>query len=184
MSAEIIPSPRRDLRRAVIRSVNDAQALHAQVLSAAERTIAWLRGFTGSPLELLTAVRFQTVGHDPLTGEPLNMIEQLNQTFTILVSLRAVERLIELHPEAKGFKLALATSSGRDIKSVEPDLVAAEVFSATHPGSNQKLKKDIARLISDQAHHRYVFFAAPNYASGRQGHLETVPGVEVHCVEL
>jgi hypothetical protein len=29
-----------------------------------------------------------------------------------------------------------------------------------------------------------LFFAAPNYASGRQAHLETVPGVEVHCVEF
>jgi hypothetical protein len=51
-----------------------------------------------------------------------------NQTFTILVSLRAVERLIEMHPEANGFRLALATSNGRDIESVEPDLVAGEVF--------------------------------------------------------
>lgn len=184
MNTETILSAALDLRRAVIRSVNDAEALHAQVLSAAERTVAWLRGFAGSPLELLTALRFQTVGHDPLTGEALNVIEQLNQTFTILVSLRAVGRLIEMHPEANGFRLALATSSGRDIESVEPDLVAAEVFSATHPGSNQKLKKDIARLTSDPARHRYVFFAAPKYTSGRQPHLETVPGVEVHCVEL
>ncbi len=184
MTSEIIFSPVPDLRRAVIRSVNEAEALHAHLLSAAERTAAWLRAFAGSPLELLTALRFQTVGHDPLTGEALNVIEQLNQTFTILVTLRAVERLIVMHPEANGFRLALATSSGRDIESVEPDLVAAEVFSATHPGSNQKLKKDIARLTSDPARHRYVFFAAPKYACGRQSHLETVIGVEVHCVDL
>lgn len=184
MSTETVLSPALDLRRAAIRTVHDAEALHAQVLSAAERTAAWLRDFTGSALELLTALRFQTVGYDPLTGEPLNVIEQLNQTFTILVSLRAVERLIEMHPEANGFRLALATSSGRDIESVEPGLVAAEVFSATHPSSNQKLKKDIGRLASDRARYRYVFFAAPNYASGRQSGLETVPGIEVHCVRL
>jgi len=124
------------------------------------------------------------VGHDPLTGEPLNIIEQLNQTFTILVTLRAVERLIEMHPEANGFRLALATSSGRDIESCERNLVAAEVFSATHPARNQKLRKDIARLASDPARYRYVFFAAPNYANGRQVQLETVPGIEVHCVEF
>jgi hypothetical protein len=171
-------------RRAVIRTIRDAEALHAQLLSGAERTASWLRSFTGTPLELLTALRFQTVGHDPLSGEALNVIEQLNQTFTILVSLRAVERLIEMHPEANGFRLALATSSGRDIESVEPNLVAAEVFSATHPGSNQKLKKDIARLAVDPARHRYVFFAAPNYASGRQKQLETAPGIQVHCVQL
>lgn len=173
-----------DIRRAVIRTIHDAEAIHAQVLSGAERTVAWLRAFTGSPLELFTALRFQTVGHDPLIGEALNVTEQLNQTFTILVSLRAVECLIEMHPAANGFRLALATSSGRDIESVDPGLVAAEVFSATHPGSNQKLKKDIERMVSDPARHRYVFFAAPNYASGRHAELETVEGIEVHCVQL
>src|ERR1022692_809210 len=95
---ETMPEP--DLRRSVIRTVTEAEALHAQVLSGAERTAAWLHAFTGSPLELLTALRFHTVGHDPLTGEALNVTEQLNQTFTILVSLHAVERLIELHPAA------------------------------------------------------------------------------------
>jgi hypothetical protein len=158
--------------------------LHEKLLSSAERTANWLRSFNGAPLELLTALRFQTVGYDPLSGSSLNVIEQLNQTFTILVSLRAVERLIEMHPEANGFRMALGTSSGRDIESVEPNLVAAEVFSATHPASNQKLKKDIARLTADRARHRYVFFAAPNYSCGRQKQLETVPGIEVHCVEL
>jgi len=118
-----------------------------------------------------------------LTGEPLNVVEQLNQTFTILVTLRAIERLIELHPEAAGFRLALGTSSGRDIESVKPDLVAAEVFSATRPTSNQKLKKDIARLSSDAARHRYVFFAAPGFAVGRQEQLETTPGIQVYAVE-
>jgi len=172
-----------DLRRAVIRSASDAEALRNEVLSAAERTVSWLRSFAGSPLELLNALRFQTVGHDPLTGDALNVIEQLNQTFTILVSLRAVEWLIEAHPNANGFRLALATCSGRDIESIEPNLVAAEVFSATHPGSNRKLAKDMARLAADSARHRYVFFAAPNHAKGRHVRLETVPGVEVHCIE-
>ncbi len=135
---------------------------------------------------MLKALRFETVGHDPLTGEPLNVVEQLNQTFTVLVSLRAIERLIALHPDAGGFRLALGTSSGRDIESLEPNLVAAEVFSATHPSSNQKLKKDLARLNLDQSRHRYVFFAAPGYPAGRHKKLEqtSVPGVQVHAVEL
>lgn len=172
-----------DHRRPVIRSIAEAETLHAQLLDGAARTAAWLRNFTGELLALLKSLRFELVGHDPLTGEPLNVVEQLNQTFTILVTLRAVERLIELHPDAGGFRLALGTSSGRDIESVTPDLVAAEVFSATHPSSNQKLKKDIARLDADPARHRYVFFAAPGYVVGRQERLETVPGVQVHAVE-
>jgi hypothetical protein len=88
-SPERISLPVPNLRWPVIRSVVDAQVLYAQGLSGAERTADWLRHFSGSPLELLSAMRFQTVGHDPLTGDALNVVEQLNQTFTILVSLRS-----------------------------------------------------------------------------------------------
>jgi hypothetical protein len=172
-----------DHRRPIIRTIADAESLHAQMVGSAARTVEWLRSFAGEPMALLKTLRFETVGHDPLTGEPLNVVEQLNQTFTILVTLRAVEKLIELHPDADGFRLALGTSSGRDIESVVPDMVAAEVFSATDPNSNQKLKKDLARLSADPALHRYVFFAAPGYGVGRHERLETVPGVQVHVVE-
>jgi hypothetical protein len=135
-------------------------------------------------MALLKALRFDAVGHDPLSGEALNVVEQLNQTFTILVTIRAIERLIPLHPDASGFRLALATSSGRDIESIRPDLVAAEVFSATSPTSNQKLKKDLLRLSTDPARHRYVFFASPGFAAGRHMPLETQPGIQVHAVGL
>ena len=145
------PSPP-DIRHIVIRSVKDVEDLRAKVLGEAERTAAWLRGFAGSPLELFTALRFQPMGkhpgfpfvsapagHDPLTGEPLNLIEQINQTFMILLSLRAVESLIEKHPKAKGFRLALATSSGGDIESVKPNLVAAKV--AAYPGTTRNSRR-------------------------------------------
>ena len=46
------------------------------------------------------------------------------------------------------------------------------------------LKNDLARLAGDPARHRYVFFAAPGYAAGQQASLQTVPGVQVHAVEL
>lgn len=173
-----------DRRRPTIRTIADAEEMYARILDGATRTAAWLRTFDAEPMTLLRKLRFETVGHDPLTGEPLNVVEQLNQTFTILVSLRAVEKLIELYPAAGGFRLALGTSSGRDIESVEPDLVAAEVFSATRPNSNDKLRKDIARLAGDPARHRYVFFAAPSYPTGRQVHLEKdAGGVQVFAVE-
>lgn len=135
-------------------------------------------------MELLKSLRFQTVGHDPLTGGPLNVIEQLNQTFTLLVTLRAIKWLVNLHPDAGGFRLAPGASSGRDIESVVPRLVAAEVFSATRPTSNQKLKKDIARLQADPAEYRYIFFAAPGYAAGRHEALETDRLIKVYAVDL
>jgi hypothetical protein len=102
-----------------------------------------------------------------------------------LVALRSVEKLFELHPEPGGYKLALGTRSGRDIASVVPNIVAAEVFAATHPQSNRKLEKEIARMALDPARHRYVFFAAPGYASGRQMQLESQhEGVHVYAIDL
>lgn len=172
-----------DHLRPTIHTVAQAEAMHAQLAVNAAAAIEWLRGFSGEPMELLKAMRFEKVGRDPLTGEPLNIVEQLNQTFTIMVSLRAVARLIEMHPEAGGFRLALGTRNGRDIESIMPGLVAAEIFSATHPNSNQKLKKDVARLADDPAPHRYVFFAAPGFKAGRQEQLEKVRGVQVHAVD-
>jgi hypothetical protein len=170
--------------RPTITSIGEAEATHAKLVDGAAATVKWLREFSGEPLAVLKALRFEMVGYDPLTGEPLNIVEQLNQTFTILVTLHAIERLIELHPEAGGFRLALGTRSGRDIESVRLNHVAAEVFSATRPTSNQKLRKDVARLTADAALHRYVFFASPGFFPGRHPELETDPNIQVHVVEL
>jgi len=93
-----------DPRRRIIRTISDAEEMHALILDGATRTVAWLRNFDAEPMAFLKHLRFETVGHDPLTGEPLNVVEQLNQTFTILVTLRTVEILIKLHPAAGGSK--------------------------------------------------------------------------------
>jgi hypothetical protein len=143
-----------DPRIRTIRSFAEAEDMHAKIAESAANTAKWLVEQKNDPMSLLRAMRFDPVGHDPLTGTPLNIVEQLNQTFTILVTLRAIEQLFELHPDAGGYYLALATSSGRDIESVKEGLVAAEAFCATSPTSNQKLKKDLMRLETDLAQHR------------------------------
>jgi hypothetical protein len=171
-----------DPKRRTIRTIAEAKDLHANLAQSAANTAKWLAAQTGDPMSLLRAMRFETVGYDPLTGEPLNIVEQLNQTFTILVTLRAIEQLFELHRDSGGFHLALGTSAGRDIESVKERYVAAEVFAATRPESNQKLKKDLMRLTTDPADHRYVFFYCPGFTEGRQANRETVPGIHVYAV--
>jgi hypothetical protein len=165
----------------------EAEEMHEKIAEGAARTAKSLAKLLAAqpndPMSLLRALRFDTVGHDPLTGEPLNFVEQLNQTFTILVTLRAIEQLFKLHPDAGGFRLALGNKNGRDIESVKEGLVAAEAFSATHPMSNQKLKKDLMRLETDPAQFRYVFFCCPGYYAGRQPALEK-NGVQVYAVDL
>jgi hypothetical protein len=173
-----------DHRRRSVRSLEEVNQVRSSVIEAVEKTSRWLRSLEHQPMQLFRSMRFTQIGTDPLTHESLNIIEQLNQTFTILCSLRAVEILFKLHPSIQGFSLAMATCGGRDIQSIESELLAAEVFCATHPYSNQKLKKDIARMSTDNAKHRYVFFASPAYIEGRVEHLETCEGVQVYAIGL
>jgi hypothetical protein len=106
-------------------------------------------------------LRFLEIGQDPLEERPLNFIEQLNQTFTYLTSFKATEYLIKAHAQSAPFILNLGTSPGYDIVSKD-GLVIAEVFAATSPFSNDKLKKDCIRVAdSIKAIHRYVFYYSP-----------------------
>lgn len=173
-----------DHRLRTIRNVTELEEIRSRVLESVTLTSRWLASFEYQPMSLFRAMRFTKIGHDPLTLEPLNIVEQLNQTFTILATLRAIELLFQLHSDVQGFRMALGTCSGRDIESIEEGLIAAEVFCATHPASNQKLRKDVARMSTDQAKHRYVFFASPSHVRGRLQRLETCDGVHVYAIEF
>jgi len=83
--------------------------MRASILDGAARTAEWLQRIEAEPIVLLRKLRYEPVGHDPLTGEPLNVVEQLNQTFTMLVTLGAVERLLSFTPTPVDF----AWRSGR-----------------------------------------------------------------------
>ena len=144
--------------------LTDTNALEDEIRLASECARSALRRLveqSDDALQVLGAIKFDKIGRDPLDPtRPLNLIEQVNQTFTALVSVRAVKYLFDHHPEAAPFRVNLGTAAGSDIESLEGS-VAAEVFSATHPESNQKLKKDIARVSAVSAKHRYVFFHCP-----------------------
>jgi hypothetical protein len=172
-----------ELRRRTFTSLSEVEEQRTRLLTSAEEAAKWLRSFSGEAISLLHQLRFHKVGICPLTSVPLNFVEQLNQTFTVLCSLSAVEELMDLHPEAGGFRVALGASSGRDIESVVPGLVAAEVFAATSPSSNNKLNEDLKRLSKDTSEHRYVFFVCPNIPKGRQEKKEKY-GIRVHAVQL
>jgi hypothetical protein len=60
-------------------------------------------------------------------------------------------------------------------------MVVAEVFAATHPNSNDKVRKDVRRLVEQASEipHRYVFFSCPEFKTlGRQAAFER-DGVQV-----
>jgi len=125
-------------------------------------------------------MKFEEIGCDPLdTSRKLNLIEQVNQTFTYMASLKAAEYLLNHHPELKSLTLNLGTRSGWDIEADETGGLVAEVFAAVHPGNNRKLDKDIQKVAAAEAEYRYVFFMCPGFDPGLYHGKPTAPGVEV-----
>ena len=155
-----------------VHSLCQLQSLQEQVRDAARLARDKLNTLSADPLEALHALKFDKCGYHPLKRHPLNLIEQLNQTFTVMASLAAARHLLGWFPHCGGLRLNLGTDSGRDIESIFPQVVEGEVFTAVHPTNNRKLKGDIKRLAESLAANRYVFFYAPSYNPGRQYGLE------------
>lgn len=166
-------------------SRTDIERLRSQVLSAAEQAAQYLRATTGHGIDLLRSLKFEQVGMHPLEDRPLNVIEQVNQTFTCLVTLRAAELLFEWYPTIERLRLNVGAVGGSDIESTD-DTLAAELFAAVHPRNNRKLIKDIAKVVGrNDVQNRYVFFHSPGFSAGRQHDLETdAADVQVWSVNL
>ncbi len=150
------------LRRTVA-SQDDLDALETLILASVEATATSLRQIleTDSAVSAFARLKFLECGCDPLdVDRSLNLVEQLNQTFTYLASVAGARWLVAHHPECLPLNLNLGTSAGYDIESCNGEYVA-ETFAVTHPGSNDKLRKDIARLEAASALHRYVFYLSP-----------------------
>jgi hypothetical protein len=173
----------------IIHSLAEVEPLVERVRSAASRTVQTLARLSAAEpdgLQVLRQIKFTELAWHPLDGRPLNLVEQINQTWTYLVSLKALPVLFERHPEAGGFRLHLGTASGTDIVSLNPGMVAAETFAAVRPANNAKLEKDLRKLQRDcpDVPARYVFFASPGFRQERQTRLETVDGIEVWSLDV
>ena len=155
-----------------LRSEGDVDRAEELVGEAALQAIKALRRLPADPNGALYALKFTAYGRHPLEPRALNLIEQLNQTFTILASLRAARLLLGWHPEVGGLLVRPSNLSGRDVESLRPGLVEAEVFAAVNPRNNNKLNKDLEKLTRSTARHKYVFFHSPGYEEGRQPPLE------------
>ena len=118
-------------------------------------------------MSFLFECKFNQSGFNPLDSSiKLNLIEQLNQTFTYLASFKGAEYIFLHHKKVKSLTLNLGTASGTDIETDEDGGVVAEVFASVNPSNNQKLKNDINRISLVDAKHRYVFFISPKKELG------------------
>ena len=114
-----------------------------------------------SPLKLFADIKFNKFGLDPIEGTPLNFIEQLNQMFSDLVVLCAVEELLDKYPD-KQFEVNFGAKAGFDIQSTD-NKVVAECFTVTSVSSNNKLREDAKKLMKlSEYTEKYIFFYSQN----------------------
>lgn len=167
-----------------ITSHKDLDVLVQSIQASAHRTVRSLHDILANEtdsLQVLRLMKFSGIGYHPTEDRALNIIEQINQTFTYMASAEAARWVLQQHPQLQGLRLNLGTHRGFDIESLEPGLVVAEVFAATHPHSNDKVRKDVNRLVEQApgVPYRYVFFSCPEFKTlSRQAAFER-DGIEV-----
>lgn len=173
----------------VIRTVEDADQLMVQVRNAAVKVHDWITETAkiGDPMAMLKHMKFDLVGFHPIGGHELNVVEQINQTWTYAVAIAAARQLLLRHPDAQGFRIAPGAhfAQALDIMSVIEGLVGAETFAAVDPRNNRKLEVDLAKLSKfTGVTHRYVFFMSPaKFPGNKRWHELEKYGVQVWSVE-
>ena len=149
----------------IINSIEELAPVADQVRASARQSTLVLADLLKSieGVDLFWKLRFENAGRDPLDpNRPLNFVEQLNQTSSYLVTIAAAAYLFDHHKSSAPFVLTLGPIGGHDIASSDGKIVA-ETFAATRPGSNNKLNKEIKKLSSASADHKYVFYFCPSY---------------------
>lgn len=170
----------------IVRAVGEADHLLAALRASAARAQAWIASQSGDPLDLLRRMKFEQVGFHPLEDRPLNIIEQINQTWTFAVAIAAARQLIELHPDAGGMRLAPGAhaSLDLDIMSEVKGYVGAETFAAVNPRNNGKLAGDLSKLAQRHERYRYVFFMSPLFPGNERRQQFERDGVEVWSIDF
>ncbi len=165
-----VKAPRRTENSAWVRlcSLEDERVLREKIKKAGAALTQCIRKMKArNPLEVLKEFKLDPLGFDPYDpGHKMNLVEQINQSATLLVAGAAVERLLGKHPSREGYVISRPTSKGYDLWAVDAS-VAAEVFAATCPGNNQKIIKDLAAVLKnkepferDPPRFRYIFFVS------------------------
>lgn len=153
--------------------------LRSTVTIATKNCVAAIAHLVASetPINALVRMKFHELGFHPMEDRRLNLVEQINQTFTYLVSFAAAEQILRSHPDSAPICLNLGTSSGSDLESASKS-VAAEIFASVSRTNNRKLVKDVAKVSDSGVAHKYVFFYCPEEEC-KPFRLERFPDVEI-----
>ena len=146
------------MKSEIIESKNQITELRLKIHENAKKTYSRIIHDmkADSPIELFADIKFNKFGLDPIKGTPLNFIEQLNQMFSDLVVLYAVENLLDKYPDKK-FEVNFGAQAGIDIQSAD-ETVAAECFAVTSVDSNAKLREDANKLMKLSKNVNYYIF--------------------------
>lgn len=150
-----------------------AKNLHQSVTSLAELIQR------ENTISIFEKLKFDKVATEPLSGDPENLIEVINQSHTYLVSLLAVEYLLAQHPGTT-FMINWGNIPGYDIESTDGAIIG-ECFAATSYKSNGKLTADLKRLDScKSAKYKYEFFYDREFTDNHKNYYkEKYPDIEI-----
>ncbi|MCR9140546.1 MAG: hypothetical protein NXI27_31655 [Alphaproteobacteria bacterium] len=169
-----------------LQSKDEIECIRENIRSNAAKSLRKLQEIDRDPLRVMFEMKFQPIGFHPNAGYALNLVEQINQTFTYLCAVEAAAMLFDWHHELKGLIVypgAHAPQGTLDIEALDQaNFLGAEVFSAVKPTNNRKLQKDLEKLKHRQEDNRYVFFVCPTHKeTARQTSLEKY-GVHVWSI--
>lgn len=146
----------------VIKSVDDIMNYKNSIKVNADKAMINIRSLLHNEIDsmrILKQFKFEHLGYEPVKDYELNLIEQINQTFSDIVLLQAVEELLVKFPDRE-FLLNHGTKDGHDIISTDNQIIA-ECFATTNMVNNKKIKKDADKLMTNQiADYKFVFFYA------------------------
>ena len=167
--------------------VTDSSEIDAQidvVNASAQKAVGELRELCRlAPMEMLWRVKFKEIGFHPIEDRRINLIEQLNQTWTYVAALEAARILLVKHPTSGAMSLAPGAHFSQPLDIMSGDgKVGAEVFAVVDPKSNEKLKRDRAKLASKTRDDLklYIFFMSPRRfpMTGKLPEKHQIPGME------
>jgi hypothetical protein len=149
-----------------IASESDVDQWLGKILEAATSTVRAILDFSADDaLAALYRLKFDQIGFHPVDHRPLNVVEQINQTWTFVTALEAARLLLKWHPEAGPLLLAPGAHASQplDIMSEAPGLIGAETFAALAPENNKKIARDLVKMANRPEKYRYIFFMSPRF---------------------
>ena len=167
----------------IVRSTQEIEQYLATIQQSSAQAVAALIALANNPNHLFWQMKFLQIGRHPIEDRGLNLVEQINQTWTFVAAFEATRLLLQKHP-AQTYLLSPGAHAALrfDIMNTNED-ICAETFAAVTPDNNNKLEKDIAKLEKHpDIAHRYVFFISPAHPNTERLEIRERAGIQIWSI--